>query len=147
MKKHLKNLNRILALAAVCLLPGSAFGTTTAETNAAPAEVVVPKSIFVDDPKIGRDPFYPKSTRRTEKVAPGQPVLAPITQLSLKGISGPANRRFALINNQTIGVGETASVRVGLGLVKVRCWEINESSVVISMEGNPEKKELRLRGS
>ncbi len=147
MKTYLKNLNKILAISAVCLAPSSTFGAAT-ETNAAPVEVVVPKSIFIDDAKIGKDPFYPKSTRRAERPpSPDQPVVAPITQLALKGISGLKNRRFALINNQTIGVGETATVKVGLALIKVHCWEIRENSVVISMEGNSEKKELRLRDS
>ena len=140
-----------LMIAAVSLVHGAAAETKatnvkTAETNAVPVEVAPPKSIFEDDLKSGKDPFFPKSARRMEKV----PVLAekpvaPLTQLSLKGITGPANRRLALINNQPIAAGETSFVKIGTGQVKIHCWEIGENHAVISVEGEPERKELRLR--
>lgn len=153
MKKFLKQFSQILGMQTVLLVatavevhsaPQSA--SPTIGTNSGPAEVSVQKSIFVDNLKSGRDPFYPRSIRRSER----EPVLdaktaAPIVQLFLKGISGPANRRFALINNQPLAAGEDAYVRISGGQVKVHCWEIREDSVVISVEGDPERKELRLR--
>ena len=42
------------------------------------------------------------------------------TDLELKGISGKVNARFALINNQTIGAGESGNVKVGNSIVKVK---------------------------
>ncbi len=123
-----------------------AAAVTPAETNAAPAEVIIPKSVFQDDAKNGKDPFFPKSARRAARIPSStETVVAPIVQLALKGISGPANRRFALINNQTLAVGETAQVRIPNGQVKVHCWEIRNDSVIVSVEGDPEKKELKLR--
>jgi len=116
------------------------------KTNAVPEEIIAKKSVFEDDLKNGKDPFFPKSARRAEKApAANATVVAPLVQLSLKGISGPANRRFALINNQPLAAGESAYVRIATGQVKVHCWEIRENSVIISVEGDPEQKELRLR--
>lgn len=116
------------------------------QTNSAPAEVVVHKSVFEDDLKSGKDPFFPKSTRRAPKtVAPDTKAVAPVIQLALKGISGPASRRFALINNQPLAAGEEGYVRVPGGQIKVHCWEIRDDSVVVSVEGETEKRELRLR--
>ena len=129
-------------LSAFVLLSGPSRAAT-AQTNAAE---VVRQSTFQDDLPNGKDPFYPKSARRAEKIpAPGQPFIEPVAQLALKGISGPANRRFALINNQPVAAGEKATVRIAGGLIKIHCWEIRENSVVISIEGDSERKELRLR--
>ncbi len=78
----------------------------------------------------------------------GAPTAPPpiYSDLILKGISGPANRRLALINNQTLGAGETAAVRLGAGEVKIRCVEVREKSVIVTIDGSPERRELRMRG-
>ena len=68
------------------------------------------------------------------------------SDLELKGISGKANARFALINNQTIGIDESANVRVGDSTVKVKCLEIHADYVVVSVYGSNDRRELRLRG-
>lgn len=68
------------------------------------------------------------------------------SDLELKGISGKANARFALINNQTIGAGESAKVKVGESVVKVTCLEIHEDSVVVTVDGTKERRELKMRG-
>lgn len=146
MKIFLKQFSQILGTQAFLAIALAAHPTHAAtETNSVPAQVAY-KSVFEDDLKSGKDPFFPKSMRRGEKTpAPNAKVVAPVIQLSLKGISGPANRRFALINNQPLAAGEEGYVRVPGGQVKVRCWEIREDSVVVSVEGDAEKKELRLR--
>lgn len=144
MKKNCQQASLVLG-AFVLLLLSSCSAHAASETNAVPTNAI-PKSIFQDDARNGKDPFFPKSTRRAEKLPTAtENVVAPLVQLALKGISGPANRRFALINNQTLATGETAVVRIGNGQVKVHCWEIREDSVIVSVEGNPEKRELRLR--
>ena len=66
--------------------------------------------------------------------------------LTLKSINGSGKRRLALINNQTFGVGESAKVRLGEGEVKVRCEEIRDKSVIVTLDGKPERQELRLSG-
>lgn len=68
------------------------------------------------------------------------------TNLVLKSISGPANRRLALLNNQTLAVGESAKVQLDERNVKVRCQEIRAKSVVVQVEGEPETREVRLAG-
>ena len=122
-----------------------------AETSAAPAEMVVPKSVFVDDASLGKDPFFPKSDRRqkTQAQAVGtNTVVQPTTilsQLKLNGFSNAKNHRLALINGTTFESGELAEVKIGARLVKVRCREIRENSVLVSVEGMNETKELQLR--
>lgn len=116
---------------------------TALNTNA--VEIIARKSVFEDDAKNGRDPLFPKSARRG-KIAPSQsPVLDPLSQIALKGISGSGNRRFALFNNQPIAAGESALVKISTGSVKVHCWQVSENSAVISIEGGTVKKELSLR--
>ena len=120
--------------------------SSQAATESTNAVAVVRKSLFQDDLKSGKDPFFPRSTRRGPKTPELTAVATPLVNLVLKGITGPPKRRFALINNQTLSAGETASVRVANGQIKVHCLEIRDDSVLISVEGNPEQKELRLRG-
>lgn len=68
------------------------------------------------------------------------------TNLVLKSITGTGNRRLALVNNQTLGIGETASVKLEDRNVRVRCTEIRERSVVVKVEGETEPREVRLAG-
>ncbi len=76
----------------------------------------------------------------------GAPTFEPkvYSDLELKGISGKANARFALINNQTISVGESGNVKLGDSIVKVKCLEIHADYVVVSVNGA--NRELRMRG-
>jgi hypothetical protein len=69
------------------------------------------------------------------------------TELTLKNISGPRKHRFALINNQTFAPGDSAKVRMRDNEVVVRCIEIKDSSVVVSVDGQPGQQELRLAGT
>jgi thioredoxin-related protein len=71
------------------------------------------------------------------------PVYAPLPQvapvqygdLALKGISiGPAGR-MAMINNETLAVGETASIKVKDGHVEVVCKEIRDDSALVTVDG------------
>lgn len=66
------------------------------------------------------------------------------TELTLKSISGAGTKRLALINNQTLAAGESGKVRLGAGEVKVRCEEILEKSVIVTVEGKKERRELKL---
>jgi len=75
-------------------------------------------------------------------IAPAPPVH--YGELALKSISGPRGKRFALINNQTMMAGETASVKVLDGRVTVLCREIRDDSVLITVDGKP--VELKLGG-
>jgi hypothetical protein len=68
-------------------------------------------------------------------------------KLTLKSISGPPNRRFALINDKTFAPLESGRVHVGESNVLVRCLEIRTNSVLIQIEGASEKQELSLGGN
>ena len=116
----------------LALLAAVAFSAQAAaiETNAAPAGFAVQKSVFDDDLKNGRDPMFPRSLRRGKAVAAQAPVIAPLIQLTLKGISGSGNRRLALINNQPVAAGETAVVKIATGQVTVHCWQVLEKPEV-----------------
>jgi hypothetical protein len=150
----MKTLSPLIKYAAVILTTGFAtvvraeHSTNTTYTVPPPALV---KSVFVDDPVAGKDPFFPNSTRRLkalEQTSPTNPAPQPSTlfnQLALKGISGPKNQRLALINTSTLGVGEQAEIRCGLQSIKILCREIRESSVLLELVGVGELKELKLR--
>lgn len=78
----------------------------------------------------------------------GAPTFPPknYSALELKGISGSPNARFALINNQTVAAGETAKVKLGESIVKVKCLEVHDDYAVIMIDGTSERRELRMRG-
>ena len=145
--KNVKQFSKFFGTQFVLLAALSTYAAPSAVQTAEPSlEPTIRESVFQDEAGIGKDPFFPKSTRRAAKLPSiSAPVAAPIVQLSLKGISGSSSSRLALINNRTFAVGETASVRIAGGSVNVRCLEINENSVVVAIEGDPEPKELQLR--
>lgn len=68
-----------------------------------------------------------------------------VQNIELKGISGPPTRRLALINDQTLAVGETAGVKVGAQKVKVTCLEIRDRSVLVLLPGVAKPKEIALK--
>ncbi len=118
--------------------------TAASASNAAPAEIVIPKSVFVipSSPREGTDPFFPKSTRRVEPL-PKDTRPAASAELHLKGFSGPPQHRLAIINNYTMAAGEESDLNLGSARVHVRCVEIKDDSVVVEVGG--ERRELRLR--
>lgn len=64
--------------------------------------------------------------------------------LTLKSISGTGDKRLALINNATLGVGESGKVRLGTGEVKVRVDAIRARSVIVTVDGKKGQRELNL---
>ena len=112
---------------------------------------------FVDDPKsTGKDPFFPRSTRRSPAIVvptntttgattPAPVRSAAVTNLVLKAILGTSTDRLVTINRTTLGVGEEGTVRFPGGKAVVKCLEIKERSVVILVDG--ERRELFFRES
>ena len=132
---------RICATGALLILAAaSSFAAPKVAPTPTPtvAEVVPPpQSVFIDRPDFGRDPFFPKSTRRGA-VTPTNPVVEPTANfgnLALKGISVNNERRLAIINNKTFEAGEEGEVRVNGQPVKLTVTEIREKSVVITVNG------------
>jgi hypothetical protein len=68
----------------------------------------------------------------------------PKRELTLNGLSGPQGHRLAIINGQTLGVGESARIHLEQSEVKVRCEEIGKDSVIVTIDGQPSRKELHL---
>jgi|GEM_PF-668856 thioredoxin-related protein len=66
-------------------------------------------------------------------IAPTTPIR--YDELALKVISGPKNRRMAMINNENFFVGDTAKVKVRDERIEVCCKEIREDSVLITANG------------
>ena len=105
-----------------------------------------PKTVAQAPPAGQPQPEQPAETPEAPAFN-GAPTFEPkvYTDLELKGISGKPNARFALINNQTIGVGESVKVKLGDSVVKVQCLEIHDDYVVVSVDGTKERRELRMR--
>ncbi len=120
-------------------------------TNAAPVSLEIPKSVFIipKSPAEGKDPFYPKSTRLFNTVVIAASVTttsAPVSvqvDLQLKGISGTADHRLAIIGTRTFEQGEEHEMPSASGRVRIRCVEIASDSVIVQV-GN-EQRTLHLR--
>jgi hypothetical protein len=135
-------LAKVFLCAGLCsMLYAGQQGDTTLKP-ALPASV---KSEFRDDPKFGRDPFFPNSERRkATNEAVQVDVPAAHYKFRLQGISGPMERRLAIIQNRTFAVGEEADMKIEGKPLKVRCLEIKEQSVIIEVNGS--KQEISLGG-
>lgn len=68
-----------------------------------------------------------------------------LKRILLTAISGAKNHRLAMINNKTFSPGESAVLTMGNAQVKLKCLEVREDSVLVSLDGG-EQKELRMRG-
>jgi hypothetical protein len=114
-----------------------------------------PKNFIAELEKVpGMKPFdgvVAATDNREPDTAPHpQPAYIPVTavipmrygELTLKGVSGAKDRRMALINNETLMVGETAKIKVHDGRVEVTCNEIRDDSVLITVAGK--QQELKL---
>jgi protein disulfide-isomerase len=79
----------------------------------------------------------PDPPRRPPPVWTAPPPMAEIhyDELALKGISIGPSGKLAMINNETLAVGESASVKVKDGRVEVVCKEIHDDSVVVTVNG------------
>lgn len=128
----------------------SAAPAVEIDQNTEPTEY---RSVFINDPNFGKDPFYPDSKRRqatpikpTQSITPinANPMGVIVEGLELKGISLGANKKLAIINNYTFAEGEERNVKVGNQAVKVRCISIQERSATVMVNGRT-RKELNLR--
>lgn len=105
--------------------PDSTAGAVAGRINA----VAIPKAVF--DYRAGKDPFFPN------RVVTPVPALQPTKKefLLLKGITGTADRRVALINDRTFTKGETGEFKAGTNTFSIRVIDISEKSVTIECAG------------
>jgi hypothetical protein len=148
-----KSLVRLALLAVLSVTPEVFAQPRPASTNApvkSPEKITpveVPKSVFVipKNKDEGRDPFNPNSGYIYESAAPvklGTKVVGG-RDLVLKVISGTASRRMCTINNSTLVKDEESEVTTPSGKVMVKVIEINDDSVIITVNG--EQRELKFR--
>ena len=143
MKSEFVYKSLLLGLLLVAGTARSAPQPAAATPPAAP--VVAEKSVFADTPGFGRDPFFPNSKRRQHVATPKTIVAGELpSTIVLKGLSGTTQKRLAVINNYTLAEGEETEIRAGGQLFRVRCVEIRERSVMVSVNGM-EPKELKMR--
>lgn len=137
--------------------------TNQVQLTNAPVEIVIPKSVFIWNPKeqgYGRDPFFPlkpatpkqtsvatePSTVKTNEVKTvPQPPPKPVIDLTLQGIVGNS---LAVINNKNIKLGEEEMIPYKGGRIRVRCESISSDSVSVTIffdDGSTEKRELSLK--
>ena len=116
-----------------------------AATNSAPAELPVPESIFNLAAQTTKDPFFPLSTRQPAGVTNNAAPAFSVSEFVLKGLSGSAHNRLALINNRTFAVGDTNTITTPSGKINVRCMKIKENSVILRADPQHETTEIFLR--
>ena len=142
----------LLGLAFACLAAqtqtNAPSGSASAATNALPLLPPIPQSVFIIPitPQEGKDPFFPRSMRLFSDVVVKtnlQPAAVVAVELKLNGISGTADRRLAIINNRTFGIGEEGEVVSNGGRVRIICKDIKADSVRVLVSG--EERLLRLR--
>jgi hypothetical protein len=145
MKSH-----ALLLSAAALLAAGPLHGASPAKP-AVPSQAAspeIPKSVFVLDPKLGRDPFFPLSKRfeqllpKTNDVyIPPQPLFP--EELQCRGIT-TGERRLAMVNGRSVEAGERFPFRLPNGtVIQVQCVQIRDRSVILEVNGV--RKELHLR--
>lgn len=144
MKKTRINLFQGLMAALLSMTAGAGLLPLAAQPVAPSPKPDASQSVFnfPDNPKQGRDPFFPDSQHPYQESNADHPG-AQITSLKYVGVSGPRNHRLAIINNHTFAVGDEEEVTTPQGKVLVRCLEINDHSVVV--EANGQRIELNLQ--
>lgn len=145
-----------LLVAALALAPGGAraAGKPAASKPAAskPAEPAQeappPRSVFVIDPQVGRDPFFPRSTGRLGRISvkTNDPVATVSSQfpdeIRCQGFSNQRDKIIVIVNGKSITKGEKIELNVRGLRVHVRCVDVTEKTILL--EANGITKELPL---
>lgn len=92
------------------------------------------------DPNPGEAP-KPSAAPAWKVVAVPKPVA---TALKLRGISGPASRRTAMINDRNFFQGDEKEITLKDKTLVVRCLDVLADSVTIQVEGQTNRVTLRL---
>jgi hypothetical protein len=94
-------------------------------------------SVFImpTNPKEGRDPFFPDSTRVYESNISAAPHVVEINSLAVKGYSIVNGNPIVIINNHSFMVGDEGDVLVPGGRVHVHCIDIKPSLAIVDVNG------------
>jgi hypothetical protein len=138
MKRGAQSYLKLSAMLAVMASAGMLRGFA-APPSAPAADVPPPKSIFIlpSKPQEGRDPFFPDSTRPYEVFAALNSVTTPTaTDLVVNTILvNQHNQAFALINNQTFGVGDEGDVITSTGRrIHIQCVSIDPANGKVTVQ-------------
>ena len=131
-------------LARLSKLTGAAVAAEPASVTAMKKAEASIKDSVLKRGELGTDVAAAPS-KMAATVAPPSANSQQFDELVLKGISGTKQKRFAMINNQTLGAGEVGTVRVSGKAVQIRCEEIHDQSVVVSWNRGQERRELKFR--
>jgi len=118
-------------------------------SNASSAEPEIPASIFVlpDQPKDGRDPFFPNSRRPYANTITHVSTNTPNVQPSKLILNGKS-KNLVMVNGRTFSEGEEGDVSTDTGRRHIRCVKIKEDSVIVEILENGtaiDRQELRSR--
>jgi hypothetical protein len=141
-KRHIKNFHMNVMAASLSIGCAMVLAANAAPANQSDKTNGAPRSVFIlpSNPKEGRDPFFPDSTRPYEIAAAANPQVADITSLVLRGFSGLMDHRLVIINNHTFSAGDEGDVITSTGRIHLTCIEIKTNSVVIEVGG--QRREL-----
>lgn len=102
-------------------------------------KILRPPSDIPPPKPAGKKPATPKRYQpASTSGATNQPAL------TLSKISVIQKKRQAVINNTTFAAGQTATVKSGMTHLKIYCVEIRERSAIVTINGQPLKRELQL---
>ena len=126
--------------------PGAkAAGAKAAGTNAEPASLPVPESVFDLAATPMKDPFFPNTVRVPfPKNVVKQTTTVLATYFHLTGLSGVGPDRLAIINHRTMAVGEDTEVSIPGNKATVRIVQFKETSVVIRVVNPPQPDLIEL---
>jgi hypothetical protein len=106
-------------------------------------------AVFVDDPKVGKDPFFPDAVRPGANPSPEEsPVAVPRTpildQLEVEAIFGSSRTR---ISGEWFAAGESREIFLPDGTsVTIQVLTIQPNAVVISIPSLGKKEVLEVKG-
>jgi hypothetical protein len=138
MKRGTQSFLKLSAVLAVMASAGLSRGIAAPPPVTHP-DLPPPKSIFIlpSKPQEGRDPFFPDSTRPYEVFAALNTVATPTaTDLVVNTILvNQHNQAFALINNQTFGVGDEGDVITSAGRrIHIQCLSIDPPNGKVTIQ-------------
>ncbi|HEY3760179.1 MAG TPA: hypothetical protein VGN23_00325 [Verrucomicrobiae bacterium] len=138
MKRKAQSFIKLSVAIAVMAFIGALRGI--AAPPAAAPEVPPAKSVFIQPskPSEGRDPFFPDSTRPYEVFAAAHTAVATPTATDLivnTILVNQRNQAFALINNQTFGVGDEGDVITSAGRrIHITCLSIDPVNQKVTVQ-------------